>query len=395
MSKATNTRIGWLVRMVGVCGLAAASLAQPKDRKPTPPPPPAPSGDPAPLSGPGVHARDVPGAAGQFGNSTEGLKRKMAERIPPRVMREAMGAIMGEDAPDDVRATPEQREKIMSIQKDFEQQVRDYVQEHRAEIEELRDKTPGGGPAAEMLRRLDGANAAGGGSERGARRGRGPEAPGDMMDGAPRGKGKPGPDMFDGKGNRAEIPEEVRAQARELMENMPQAEQAYAKVWEQLTPEQRAAVDERLNDFRDRQAKQREDAYVRQRVNKDGKTPEANRDAGSPPPGRRRAADGMRNMPKGPVGEGMKKPEAPARDGAMGERRERLMKLFARMSPEQQEQLLERIEARMREVGVAPDARGRMRPERGEAKPPPSMDEMNLPSAEEMDEPPMPKPLPH
>lgn len=342
---------------VGVIGLAAtASLGQAEK-----------GGQPAgaPLGGPEVSPREVPGVVGKFGEMSEG-QRRMAERIPPRVMREALKALNEEDAPEEIRATPEQMESFARIQREFEEDLRAYAREHREELEELRDMLPNGGPAAELLRRLDG----GRGEARRPGRNADRRGPGDEM-------GEP---MQDGERARSarEIPEEARQRLRELSEEMPQYEQAYTRIWEQLRPAQREAVEARLEVFRERMAKQREDAYVRQRVGKDGAAPKPGEDRARAP--RDGARDEMRE-------ESMRgAPESDRARPAM-QRRERLMRLFESMTPEQQEQLLERLEARMREAGVSPGAaRGRARPDRGQPKPAPDMDRVNVPSPDEMDD---------
>jgi hypothetical protein len=413
--------------------LSMAGLAAPLSvsAQPDNPPPPRPMD--APLGGPSVHDRDVPGVAGSFGDDTDGQKRKMANRIPPRVMRQALGAIMGEDAPEDIRATPEQREKIQAYGKEFEKQLKAYIEEHRKELEELRTKIPEGamnGPAGEIFRRLDGT---------------GPDA-----DKRPRGQGGSpfggDPAQGAGKARKAgeEIPVEVRDRLRELAAGMPPFDQVYTKIWAELRPEQQKAVDARLAEFRDRQAKERQDQYVQKRVGQ--KRGDAGGDV--PPPPRRRAADGARLGPDGPGGpsapggprgrggpggpDGPRGPQGvggPGRPGGPGgsegrggpggpegrggpggpppfepgargrgprggepgnppsfaERRERFMRILSRMSPEQQEQLLTRLEARMQDQG--PGNRGPrdrpQRPARGEPRPAPGADRMPTPPMDE------------
>ncbi|MFN7021219.1 MAG: hypothetical protein ACK4WH_07825 [Phycisphaerales bacterium] len=351
--------------------VGASALAQPDpaDRAPSPP-----AAEP-PLGGPSVTPRDVPGVQGQFGNSPEGTRRRMAERIPARVLRQALEAAIGEDAPADVRATEEQWSKIREIQRDFEQRVREFLREHRDELVELRGSIPPDSPAAEMLRRY-GVNGQGdGGAPR--RRARGADAPPmDAMDERPR------------RGTGEEPSPETRERLRELFEAMPQPEQAMTLIWQELSPAQREAVDAKLESYRERMARQREEMYVRQMTGRDRPgAPDA-----APPP-RRRRPDGPRTEPRARGGdEVMAPPEveraAPPsrrpRAEAGGDRRQRLMRLFESMTPEQQDQLLERLEARMREAGAG---RGFARPERGQPKPPPDMRDQPLPRPEEVENP--------
>lgn len=381
MNRKSLSRVFLVVLTAGLA--VSPSLAQP-DR------PPPMRDDPmgGPLGGPSVRDRDVPGVAGSFGNDADGQKRKFANRIPPRAMREAMGVVMNEDAPDDIRATPEQREKIRGYYTEFQQQMRDFVQEHRKELEDLRDKMPrggAGGPAGEIFRMLDQPNdrRGPGGPDRDRRRARPDDAkpagarPADAMNDQP--------EQRAGKARRGgqEVPVEVREQLRALASQMPQFEDVYTKIWAELTPEQQKAVDGRLAEFRDRQAKEREDDYVKKRVNARRGEPAGQ----TPPPPRRRPADGARIQPGGPGA-----PDGPGAN-IPADRRARLMRIFERMSPEQQEQLLSRLEARLRDEGGAPQPPARRRPGRpapGEPRPMPDMDHMPTPPMDEMNAPPRP-----
>lgn len=347
--------------------VGAYALAQPDRTEPaTKPPAPEP-----PLGGPSVTPRDVPGVQGQFGNSPEGTRRRMAERIPARVLRQALEAAIGEDAPEDVRATEEQWSKIEGIQRDFQQRVREFVREHREELVELRGSIPPDSPAAEVLRRY-GVNVQGDGAAP-RRRGRGADSPPmDAMDERPR------------RGAGEEPPPETRQRLRELFEAMPQPEQAITLVWHELSPAQRAAVDAKLEIYRERMARQREEMYVRQMTGRDrpgapdaAPTPRRRPDDPRTEPGTR-GGDEMMTPPEGE--RAAPQPRRPRAD-AGGDRRQRLMRLFESMTPEQQDQLLERLEARLREAGAG---RGSNRPERGQPKPPPDMKDQPLPRPEEV-----------
>jgi len=356
---------GWTRVAVIVVGAAtsAAALAQTQtDERP-------PSVD-APLGGPSVKDREVPGATGMFGAGTEN-KRKLQDRIPPRAMRMAMGPVMGDDAPDETRATPEQREKIQGYMREYQTLVREYVDGHRAELEELRSKIPPeamNGPAGEIFRRLDGP-----GNDGGDKRAGRPRPPKD---------GEPAQGAGKARKAAAEIPVEAREKLRELAAEMPQFEQMYTKVWAELRPEQQTAVDERLQEFRDRQARQREDSYVEKRAKKGGETggPEQMDTPG--PKGR-----GPARRPRAQSGDEGRSPLV------SGDRRERMARLFERMSPEQQEQLLGRIEQRMRDEGGGgmkppppknpPGKAGHALARPGERRPPPQRDGVPVPPMDE------------
>lgn len=347
--------------------------------------PTAPIDSDAPLSGPSVKDRDVPGVDGAFGNSPEALRRRIADRIPPRVMRDAMGAIMADDAPEEIRATPEQRERFRAIQSEYEQSLRDYAAEHREDLLEIRDQIPGGGPAADLLRRLgidDNQRPRG----QNQRRQRAAQQQ-DGMDEDPMREGE-APEQRRERARRLgeNAGPELREKLRALMEGMPPFEQTYTKLWEAMTPPQREAVDARLDVYRERIAQQREDAYVRQRVQRDNKSDQNKDEARQPPPPRRRAVDGARLGPDGAASPPPPPPRDAMRPAPASDRRERLMRLFERLSPEQQDQLLERLEQRMREGGLeAPSPRPRSnRPDRGRPTPPP-MHDVNVPSPDSMD----------
>jgi hypothetical protein len=364
-----------LVSVVGL-SLPLSAAAQPDN-----PPPPMD----APLGGPSVRDREVPGVAPRFGDDAGGERRRMANRIPPKAMRQAMTVIMDEDAPDDLRATPEQRERIQRYGREFEQQLKDYIEQHRAELEELKAKVPQGamaGPAGEIFRRLDDTGAPG--SRAGDRR----------RPGGPDG----GPEQGAGKARRAaeDIPVEVRERLRELASGAPQFDQVYTKIWSELRPEQQKAVDARLNEFRDRQAREREDDYVQKRLGQKRGEPGGQ----NPPPPRRRPADGARVGPGGaemappPPGAGPRgpSPREPREGDRVGnaDRRERFLRMFEQMTPQEQEQLLSRLEARARDQGGRPQGQPPMqrrpgkrpdRPQRGEPRPAPDMQDMPTPSA--------------
>lgn len=386
MNRKSVTRVLAVVLAAGTLGPATAWAQSDA------PPPADPMG--SPLGGPEVKDRDVPGVAGSFGNDAEGQRRKFADRVPARAMREAIGVVMSENAPEDIRATPEQREKIRACYEEFQKSLRDFVRDHREELEDLRAKMPrggagggaaGGGPAGELFRILD---------RPGDRRRRGDESRSDRApqaqptdSAAPPAEAKKDQPRRRGEG----VPVEVREQLRALAEQMPKIDDVYTKIWAELTPEQRKAVDGRLDEFRQKQAREREDEYVQRRVKTKGGGPADGKPDGPPPP-RRRPADGARIGPGGP-------PPPPAPNANISpERRERLMRIFERMTPEQQDQLLSRLEARLRGggggdggAGVPPPPPSSLRRRAGRpgpSEPPP------VPDAEHMPVPPPPPPAP-
>lgn len=151
-----------------------------------------------------------------------------------------------------------------------------------------------------------------------------------------------------------------RQKAEEIMRGAPNAKDAYNRAWQLLTPAQQAAVTERLSQVEARMSERRQDEYVRRRVG-----PDAGRERGP-------QADGPRR--RGPdAGPGDGRPGDGPRSGPDGDRRERLMKIFERMSPEQQEQLLRRLEERMAGRGDGERRERRAGPRnRDEARTPPA-----------------------
>lgn len=280
--------------------------------------------DDPPLKGPGVSERNVPGVTPSFGEPGD-MQRKMGERLPPPVLREAiMHALTGDDAKADVRASDAQREKITTIVKDFESQMREFRKTNGPEFERLRSEAglrrPGpGGPGG-----LGGPGGSGGKSGKGGLKSENPGQP-------------PTPEQ-----------EAAREKLKALETQAPKLEDTMTKIWAELTPVQKQAVESELSVARERAAKEREDGYVRRHTR-----------GGEDGPG-----------PRGPGG-----PQGGPQGGPRGgdpARRERLMQIFDRMSPDQQDQLLRRIEERMGDAD-APPPRGRRGP-RGpgpDAPPPP------------------------
>lgn len=319
------------------CGLTGGVLAdEPKD------------GDPG-LRGPAVRDRNVPGVEGSFGEGAEGKKRSQAMRLPPNVFREAMETIMGEDAPENVRVTPAQREKFEGWFQEFQESARQYQRAHRQEIQDLRKKA--------------------GDSNR-------PRRPGGA------------PENADAMKPADEEAAAAQDRMRQLMEGAPRVEDVYTKVWAELTEPQRQAVDGRIAEFRERQAREREENYVRQ---KSGKKAAGAEQARSMERERSDAPQGEAvrpsRPPEGGPGRPPNRPNARAGEGSGAnvspERRERIMRMLGRLTPEQQDQVIARLEERLREAGLGgePGQGPRRNPDgrRGGPKPPPPMDEVNVP----------------
>jgi hypothetical protein len=325
-----------------IAGASAIGTAPPALLAQNDKPPVAPA-----LKGPEVTDRNVPGAAPDFGM---GANRRFNERVPPEVFRSALGVLTTDDAPEPIRATPEQREKFRTLVEGFEASVRKYRREHAGEIESLR------------------------------------KLAGEVNSDRPRRRGGRQDEMVENTDlppEEQKAREEARGRLRELMARAPKIEDVYTQVWKELTVEQREAVQVTLDEWRERQAKDRENAYVRRVTGNRGDRPM---------PARPDASDDA--MMKSPAT--AEKPagtDAPRRapsddaDPAAG-RRARLLRLFARLTPQEQEQLLQRLEERSqeRQRGAARGAgRGAEREagDRPGRKPPPDPDSVNVPKPED------------
>ncbi len=258
------------------------------------------------LKGPEVKDHEVPGVREQFADGEDVGKGMRQVRMPMPVFLDALKGIQGDEAPAAVRATPELETKVKELIQKFEADRRAYMTGHREEIRKLRQE----------------------GSTKAPQQGTGE---GVMSESAAQGQGKP-------RAARQASLEKLR----ELEKGAPKVEDLYKQVWEQLSEPQRQAVDARLNVWRERAAKEREERYVQERVN--------------------RKAQGEGAAGKGLMPPGVNRPAspgaAPSRDPgtssaeSLRSRRERLMRAFEQLPPEEQERILDRLEQRLRESGV-------------------------------------------
>jgi hypothetical protein len=350
------------VRRMGVvaivCGVSGLALAVPQS---------AESRDEPLLKGPEVKERAVPGVVNTFGESQE--RRRMAERIPPEVLREALGVLVGEDVPEAIRATPEQEQQFRSVAERLRAATREYMAKHREELIELRKDANLSGRGAQEIDRAIGRRP----GEARRERARGADET-DAAAAAPM------------MGEVSEAKQEAaRQRLREIMAGAPKIEDAMTRVWEGLSEAQREAVDAKLNEYREREAKRREEMYVRQRV--DSRQPEGA--SARPGAGRPSGDDMMMQQGEGAApGERARpaRPEQPVRpNAANAQRRERLMRLFDRLSPEQQEMLLERLEGAARDGALGPARQRGQRQAPSTDKPAPGMDEVDVPRPEEVE----------
>lgn len=255
--------------------------------------------DEPPLKGPKVQDRNVPGVDARFSEEgREGARRGAVDRLPPRVFRDALDVVLASDAPANLRVADDKRQTIETLISDFEQSSRAYAQQNREKMQELRKK------AGEFNR---------------------PKRPGQPAEGA--NSEKPG-----AGGESIAAREELRT----LMAGAPKVEDVQTKIWAELNAEQQKAVDAKLQEFRDKASEMRQDQYVKQKLGSKG-------GGGAAGP-----AQGEGAKKPGPAGAGGGERLSP-------ERRERLMQLLSRMTPEQQDELIRRLEARVSGTGETGD----------------------------------------
>ncbi len=333
-----NVRLASVVLGVGMCGSVAMAQSQPA------------------LKGPAVKDRDVPGVVGEFGSA--GGQRRQAERLPAEAFRKALSVLTAADAAEAIRASDEQRAEFKTLVEEFESRVKEYRRANGKQIAELRKL---------------------GGEQVGAKDAKRPKGE----------QGNAGDTMQSMSEADQKARDEARAKLRELMEGAPKIEDVYTKVWAGLNESQRAAVDAEIATFREQQAKQREEQYVRQRVGKQNEPKGADAKPGAATDTKKPAGDGDDDMMKPSGVETAKKEggasklaERPLASRMSPERRERLMRILSQMTPEEQDQLLERLESRIKErVG----GKGSAAAERAgkNVKPAPKPEEVNVPSSEE------------
>ena len=318
------------VSAVVLATLAGGTLAQ-ESAKP----------DPV-LRGPQVKDNAPPGQRSTF--TGKGQRGQMAQRpVPQPVFMKAVMTLNADGAPAETRLSDEQAEKLRTIEQEFRAQQRDFAQAHREEVKALAGKLPPedrarvreliaagagreGPGGAQKVKKVPGKKPDGKGGPDNARRPDGPP-PDDMMDAVDQPKGA--------KPSEAEVAE-ARAKLKELFEQAPKLEQARAKMWGVLSDPQRKLVEAELTKAREEMA---------------AKAVEQNK--------QRKAADA-----DGGKSINLDDPRIPEKA------RERLKNL----PPGQREEALKRLqERRQNEQGKRP----------GGKKPPPPVDEVNIPAPDE------------
>ncbi|MCA9282825.1 MAG: hypothetical protein KDA30_12350 [Phycisphaerales bacterium] len=313
-------------------------------------PPSAPPGAPptdAPLRGPRVDDRDVPGHSANFGEMDD--KRMRAARVPMRVFIGAIHMLATDEAPEGLRLTAEQDEQIKAIGEELREATRALARERerggaaRGDGEQPERGARNRAPRPDAAEGSDGAPPARDRARPNRRGPGGPGAQGDEMvpEGNPpqrRRAGRPAPDQV--------APEDMadrevmrREMAQRMMDFEPpqEIEALRVRAWEVLTePQQefvRAEIDRKMEEIRaEREAR---------RDGREGVEPGA---APQGAPGERRMRDRM----------GQVSPEE-------------ILKRIEQLPPERRERALERFRRYLEEQESAD-------------KPAPDMDEVDVPT---------------
>jgi hypothetical protein len=278
------------------------------------------------LSGPKVEEASVPGESRSFGDR---LPRGAAE-IPPRLFQRALDNLRGREAPSEVRVSGEQERALREAESAFRRDQVAYFAQHREEIrglaESLGVEVPANAPPNRMIEALRSRLQA----ESGGRRpGGGAGEPGAMND----------PEQ------QARYTAIMRL--RELSEGAPKPRDLHVRLWSVLNEAQREHMLTLLKTYR-------EEAELQRRIDL-GLTAGAGR-SGRPIDEESRA-----------------EPFTDINDPRLPEAvRERL----AGLSPRERVRALERMNERLRQAWRRQGGGGRPGLE---SKPPPSMDQVEVP----------------
>lgn len=242
-----SNRIVWVLAAVSGLAMSLNTAARADDEQDA-------------LSGPKVRDNGVQGERRTLtGKGDPKLER--AGRLQPRMFERALGVLRADDAPADLKLSAEQDEKIRAIREDFHAQMKSYIEEHKAEIHDLRASLPPRerGRVDEFMRAGQGPAGPGGPEGDRPQRGRGEQSKGEGK-GEGKGQGKPKGDER-GKG-RPDMPpprreemmdedapmvdeaqaESARTRLKELLDGAPKPADAHARVMAILSDAQRTAV---------------------------------------------------------------------------------------------------------------------------------------------------------
>ncbi len=294
-------------------GAGLASATELPTLQPERPPPPPP--DRMPLEGPEVRENRDPGVPSRFTDGPMTEKGMRGLLIPPPAYVKIIDRMRADDAPEDIRLSPEQRE-----------QVREIMDRARGEAR----------------------NRAGSPDDRGPRerdtRGRGPD---DRRPQGPDGEGRtpgdrPSPPPPGERGPRGRQPD------GEMRQVFTDAQQ---QVWAILTESQREFVTREAEAVRHEREGKNAKQYVERRLNKNAKGPDAKPEA----------------RPEGRPEGGPDRPGA----GPDRERMERIRDMLMQLEPRDRAEILDRVERDLRarlDRGRGPDDERGGPPPKGRAR---------------------------
>ncbi|HVZ93881.1 MAG TPA: hypothetical protein VG797_05175 [Phycisphaerales bacterium] len=204
-----------------------------------------------PLGGPKVKDNDAPGNRPSFGDGVAaGKDGKRGPGIPFEAFLTSVRSLSADGAPENVRLTAEQQEKLQAIVSEFQSEMREFRAQHESELKELREKAglPEGAGGAGARR-----PGAKGGKDAGSENNTGADQKPALDDraGKPRAgtkgaKGKPG------ASGQEVTPEQAaaREKLRELRAQGPKPDVLRSKAWSVLNSDQQAYVQGKLNEMR-------------------------------------------------------------------------------------------------------------------------------------------------
>lgn len=294
-----------------------------------------------PLGGPQVTDKVAPGADGTFGGGAAKDKHHATREIPHPMFMAAVRDAIGPTAPESIRASDELTKQVQAIAQDFVKQQREYGANNREALQQMRAEGRGG--------------------------------KGDAKKGTP--DAKPEQDSMTDEQRQA-----MAEKFRELRDKAPKAGDAHTKIWALLSDDQKKAVQAKLDIAKEEMQKQQNERYIENKVGKGGL-----KGAPGAPAKKSEKEAGKAQEPAKPGASPFAGRPAGAGGNIAPEQRERLMRLFERMTPEQREELLKRIEERMGQGGAGAAVRERLQkknqpgagPDGG--KPAPTMDDVNVP----------------
>jgi len=329
--------------LLALAGLAAVAIAEPPAHK-------APQPGTDVLGGPAVKQVAVPGERVDFGAGSGFKKDGGSKEIPHSIFMTAINESLGNNAPENVRLNAEQQAKIKTIDTEFTTSQREFFSKNRGEMSKftgLRDKRAKGEVGA---------------------------------------KGKPAPG-----GNDAQR-QAMMEKMKELRDQAPKAADAHKQIWAVLNANQHAAAQTKLDAAKAVAKSKIDEKYVEREkkkfAGKLGKNPaEGGAGAGAATQGDvkkngKRAAASNPNQP----GEQANN----TNDPAARERGARLAELISKLTPEQRELVTKRLEAAAaaknngqpanRPAGKQAAAQRKAKTTQQDAKPAPSMDQVEVPT---------------